>query len=356
MRGALEEVLPDATLLIHPVSDGGEGLVEVVVAALGGQVVQAEVRGPLPGQRVEASYGLSGDASAAIIEMAQAAGLPLVPPALRDPKVTTTVGVGDLIRAALERGVSSILVGIGGSATNDGGAGMAEALGVRLLDAGGELLVRGGGALRKLHMIDLSGRDRRLERVSVAVACDALNPLLGPSGASRVYGPQKGATPADVELLEGSLSRLADVVHATMGMDIRDLPGGGAAGGLGAGLVAFCNGRLSRGIDLVLDMTGFDQQLQSADLVITGEGKIDQQMRFGKALSGVLERAVRMRKPVAAVVGTVEGSKDRFQGPEGFVEILSLVDETTGQEEAMARASHHLRNRTREIVRRLGLV
>ncbi|MGB5872575.1 MAG: glycerate kinase [Bacteroidota bacterium] len=356
MRAGVEEALPDATILVHPVSDGGEGLVEVVVAALGGEVLQLEVSGPLPGQIVEASFGLSGDGTAAIIEMAQAAGLHLVPPGLRDPKVTSTVGVGDLIRAALERGVSSILVGIGGSATNDGGAGMAEALGIRLLDGKGTTLPRGGAALEKLGRIDFSGRDRRLEDVSVTVACDAQNPLLGPSGASRVYGPQKGATPADVELLERSLSRLAEVVHSTMGLDLGTIPGGGAAGGLGAGLIAFCNARLRKGIDVVLDMTGFDALLQTADLVITGEGKIDAQLRFGKALSGVLDRAVRMQKPVAAVVGSIEGPKDRFLGSEGFKEIFSLVDETTSQEEAMASPARYLQNRTREMLKRLGLV
>jgi len=356
MKAGVEEALPDATVLVHPVSDGGEGLVAVVAAALGGKVVRLEVNGPPPGQSVEASFGLSGDGATAIIEMAQAAGLPLVPPGSRDPKVTSTVGVGDLIRAALERGVSSILVGIGGSATNDGGAGMAEALGIRLLDREGMSLPRGGAGLERLDRIDFSGRDKRLENVSVTVACDAQNPLLGPSGASRVYGPQKGATPADVELLERSLTRLAEVVHSTLGRDLASIPGGGAAGGLGAGLVAFCNARLRKGIDVVLDMTGFDARLKTADLVITGEGKIDAQLRFGKALSGVLARAARMGKPVAAVVGSIEGPKERFLGPEGFEEILSLVDETTSQEDAMATPTRYLHDRTRELLKRLGLV
>jgi glycerate kinase len=356
MREGVEQVLPDATILVHPVSDGGEGLAEVVVGALGGELVWREVSGPLPGQRVVASFGLSGDGTAAVIEMAQAAGLPLVPPALRDPKVTSTFGVGELIRASLEMNVSSILVGIGGSATNDGGAGMAEALGIRLLDVQGEPLPRGGAALEMLERIDLSGRDSRLEGVSLEVACDAQNPLLGPSGASRTYGPQKGATPTDVELLERSLSRLAEVVQQTIGVDLRLIPGGGAAGGLGAGLVAFCNARLKKGIDLVLEMTGFDAGLRSADLVITGEGKIDAQVRFGKALSGILDRATRMGKPVAAVVGSIEGPREVFVGPSGFSEIVSLVDEKTSQEEAMAGAADCLRKRTGELLNSLGLV
>jgi glycerate 2-kinase len=352
MEEGVLQVLPDARILKHPVSDGGEGLVGVVTSALGGCMVTTNVSGPLPGQRVDARWGLSSDGSFAIIEMAEAAGLMLVPADRRDPKITTTYGVGELIRAALDAGVSSILIGIGGSATNDGGAGMAEALGVRFVDAAGQPLDRGGAALLNIAAIDAQGKDARIDNVEVLVACDVQNTLCGIQGASAVYGPQKGARLSDVALLDKALLRFGKAVHASLGVDVLDVPGGGAAGGLGAGLVAFCGATLKRGIDLVLQVTGFDDHLQGADLVLTGEGRIDRQVRFGKAISGVVEQANRNNIPVAAVVGSIEGSRETFLN-DGFLNDLEpLVDAHTSTEEAMRNARTLVVERTKLLIQR----
>ena len=352
MEEGVLQLLPDAHIVKHPVSDGGEGLVGVVTSALGGCIVTTNVSGTLPGQRVDARWGLSSDGSFAIIEMAEAAGLTLVPPDRRDPKITTTYGVGELIRAALDAGVSSIVIGIGGSATNDGGAGMAEALGVRFLDACGNPLARGGAALLDIAAIDAQGKDARIDSVEVLVACDVQNTLCGIQGASAVYGPQKGARLSDVSLLDKALLRFGTSVHASLGVDVLDVAGGGAAGGLGAGFVAFCGATLKRGIDLVLQLTGFDDHLQGADLVITGEGRIDRQVRFGKAISGIVEQAKRRNIPVVAVVGSIEGSRESFLN-DGFLNDLEpLVDVHTSSEEAMRNAQTLIVERTKLLIQR----
>ena len=352
MEEGVLQLLPDAHIVKHPVSDGGEGLVGVVTSALGGCIVTTNVSGTLPGQRVDARWGLSSDGSFAIIEMAEAAGLTLVPPDRRDPKITTTYGVGELIRAALDAGVSSIVIGIGGSATNDGGAGMAEALGVRFLDACGNPLARGGAALLDIAAIDAQGKDARIDSVEVLVACDVQNTLCGIQGASAVYGPQKGARLSDVSLLDKALLRFGTSVHASLGVDVLNVAGGGAAGGLGAGLVAFCGATLKRGIDLVLQITGFDDHLQGADLVITGEGRIDRQVRFGKAISGIVEQAKRRNIPVAAVVGSIEGSRESFLNDGFLSDLESLVDVHTSSEEAMRNAQTLIVERTKLLIQR----
>jgi glycerate kinase len=350
-RGVLQ-VLPDAHIIKHPVSDGGEGLVSVVTPALGGCIVTTNVSGPLPGQRIDARWGLSSDGSVAIIEMAEAAGLTLVPVDRRDPKITTTYGVGELIRAALDAGVSSILIGIGGSATNDGGSGMAEALGIRFIDASGKPLGPGGAALVDIVSINDQGKDARINNVEVLVACDVQNTLCGIQGASAVYGPQKGARLSDISLLDKALLRFGKAIQTSLGIDVFDLPGGGAAGGLGAGLVAFCGATLKRGIDLVLQVTGFDDHVQGADLVVTGEGRIDRQVRFGKALSGVVGQAKRHNVPVVAVVGSIEGSREDFLS-DGFLNDLeSLIDVHTSSEEAMRNAQTLIAQRTKLLIQR----
>jgi len=349
----VSEVLPGCTVVCLPVSDGGEGLVDVLASAFRGEFVRSRVSGPLPGQQVEARWGIGAEGKIAIIEMAEAAGLLLVPPDRRDPKRTTTFGVGELLVSALDRGVDSIIIGIGGSATNDGGAGMAEALGVRFLDAAGMPLERGGAALLGLTSIDVRGLDKRLKRVNIEVACDVNNPLVGPNGASAVFGPQKGGTPADVELLERALDRYREVLAGSLGIDVQAIPGSGAAGGLGAGLAAFCHARLKRGIDIVLDATGFDEQMGNADLVITGEGRIDMQTRYGKTIAGVMERARRYGKPVIAVVGSVEGEMDSYIGGEGMLDMISLVNDSTSVQQAISSAGDLVRRRTKEILLRL---
>ncbi len=348
------DAAPEIQAILHPVSDGGEGLVEVLAGALGADLIRTQVSGPLPGQRVEATWAMSGGQRTAIIEMASAAGLMLVSERRRDPKITTTYGVGELIREALNRGAASIIIGIGGSATNDGGAGMAEALGVRFLDQQGIEIPRGGAALRSLARIDLSALDRRLEETTITVACDVENPLTGAHGASRVFGPQKGASPEDVRLLDEALAHYGRHVAEASARDVLHIPSAGAAGGLGAGLLAFCHADLKRGIDIVLDATGFDEHLAAADLVITGEGKIDAQTRFGKAPAGVLRRARAAGKPVAALTGIIEGDRKDFLRSDGFVDIIALVEGQTTPEEAMRHAGALVRKRTVELMRRLN--
>ncbi|TSA16448.1 glycerate kinase [bacterium] len=350
-RGVLQ-ALPDATVVRHPVSDGGEGLVSVVTPVLGGRMMTTSVSGPLPGQRVDARWGLSADGSVALIEMAEAAGLQLVPPDGRDPKITTTYGVGELIKAALDAAISSVIIGIGGSATNDGGAGMAQALGVRFFDSSGNPVGRGGAALLNVAGVDIGGKDPRLDSVEVLVACDVQNTLCGKQGASAVYGPQKGATPADVSLLDKALEQYGTMIHSEMGIDVLEIPGGGAAGGLGAGLVAFCAGTLMRGIDLVLRVTKFDERVRESDLVITGEGKIDRQTYYGKALSGVIERAHRFNVPVVAVVGRVEGERELFVNNESFADLETLVDSQTTEADAIRNAPLLLSEKTKLLLQR----
>ena len=352
MEAGVLQAAPDVSVIKHPISDGGEGLVNVVTPALGGRIVTTEVSGPLPGQRVNARWGLSADGSTAIIEMAEAAGLSLVPRDRRDPKITTTYGVGELIAAALDAEVTSIVIGIGGSSTNDGGAGMAEALGVRFLDSSGNPISRGGAALLNVVQIDCEKIHPRLANVEMLVASDVQNTLCGTQGASAVYGPQKGATLSDVSLLDRALDRYAAVLRSQVDIDVLTIAGGGAAGGLGAGLVAFCGGTLMRGIDLVLRVTKFDEQLQKSDLVITGEGTIDRQTFYGKALSGVLEHTHRLNVPVLASGGRVEGERESFVNDKSFVDLESLVDSQTSEAEAIRDASRLLSEKTKCLIQR----
>jgi glycerate kinase len=340
----VRDVLPTARILLHPVSDGGEGLVQILSPRLGGELVTTRVRGPLPGTLVDARWILCRERSLAVLEMAEAAGLLHVGPAERDPKVTTTRGVGELIGAALDAGVEEIIIGIGGSATNDGGVGMAEALGARFFDSAGLPLSPGGGALADLASLDLSGIDPRIRRVRLTIAGDVTNPLLGARGATAVYAPQKGAQAADLPLLEAGLARLAALVERATGIDIRTIPGSGAAGGLGGGLIAFCGASFTSGIDLVLDLTRFDEALTGADLVITGEGRLDAQSSSGKAVAGVVRRAERHRVPVIALAGTAEGVDV------SFLAVGTLVNDRTPISEAMRDAAGLLRKRSAELL------
>jgi glycerate 2-kinase len=350
----VQDVLPDVQVILHPVSDGGEGLVDILVPALEASSVLTDVSGPLPGSVVRARWGLSSDRSTAVMEMAQAAGLGLIPEDRRDPNVTTTYGVGELIRTALDCGARSILLGIGGSATNDGGAGMAQALGARFLDRAGRELAAGGAALQNLDTIDLSGLDPRLRATNITVACDVRNPLTGPTGASAVYGPQKGATPADVAVLDCALAHYRDKILNVCGVDVQAIPGSGAAGGLGAALVAFCGARLQSGIDVVLESTGFDHVLAGADLVITGEGRMDEQTLYGKALAGILEHAGKQRVPVAAIVGSLGAPREMLIGPKAFCAIEVLVSDTVTTADAIRKAPEHLRRAASCLVRLLS--
>ncbi len=350
----VQDVFPDAQVILHPVSDGGEGLVDVLVPALGGRFVTTDVCSPLADTIVPARWGLSRDGSMAVMEMAQAAGLGLVPEDRRDPKVTTTYGVGELIRAALECGARSLILGIGGSATNDGGAGMAQALGARFLDRSGDELAAGGAALQNLHAIDLSGLDSRLRATNTLVACDVRNPLTGPTGASAVYGPQKGATPADIAVLDRALEHYRQKIQDACGIDVQEIPGSGAAGGLGAALVAFCGAHLQSGIDVVLESTGFDRLLAGADIVITGEGRMDEQTLYGKALAGILQHAGKQRVPVAAIVGSLGAPREVLIGPKAFCAIEVLVSDRVTTTDAIRNAPEHLQRAASSLVRLLS--
>jgi len=333
VEAGIRRVLPGAEIVKVPMADGGEGTVQALVDATGGKLVTQEVTGPM-GERVEASFGLLGDGESGVIEMAAASGLPLVPPEKRNPLFTTTHGTGELILAALERGRRRLIVGIGGSATNDGGAGMAQALGAKLLDADGRDIGLGGGALAALDSIDVSGMTLLLAEARVQVACDVTNPLCGPEGASHVYGPQKGATPAMVAQLDANLAHYAELIRRDLGREVGEMPGAGAAGGLGAGLVAFCNAELKPGIELVIDAVKLEETMQRADLVITGEGKIDAQSAFGKTPMGVAELAQRLGVPVVAIGGTIgEGAEGLYEHGVGL--IMPIIDRPMTLEEAM---------------------
>jgi glycerate 2-kinase len=292
---------PNARIEEMPLADGGEGTVRALVSATGGGLRRSRVHDPL-GRDIDAEWGVLGDGVTAVVEMAAASGLPLLQPSERDARITSTRGTGELILAAAASGAHRIVIGIGGSATNDGGAGMARAFGYRFLDRAGNDLPEGGAALARLGRID-GQTDPRLVRPSIEVACDVRNPLLGPEGASAVYGPQKGATPGIVQELDAALTRYADVVEAFVGRSIRDVPGAGAAGGLGAGLLAFLDARLVSGADLVLRTVGFAERIAGVDLVVTGEGRVDYQSAYGKLTGAVTAAARRAGIPVMAVVG-----------------------------------------------------
>lgn len=318
-----------------PLADGGDGTLETLVSATNGTMHRERVRGPC-GQEVEAAWGrLGGERQdTAIIEMAEAAGIRLLSPEQYDPRVTTTYGVGQLMRAALRDGCRTLLIGIGGSATNDGGAGMAQALGAHLLDQKGDELPPGGAALAHLAHIDLT--DWHLgHAVQVLVACDVDNPLCGPAGASAVYGPQKGADSMAVQELDAALAHYADILEARTGRSVRTAPGAGAAGGLGAGLIAFCDAKVMSGTELALEITDFDHALEGCDLVVTGEGRLDGQTTRGKVVAGVVKRAKSRGVPVVALAGSVEAGTEAALRLEGLYAALSIVQSPLPTEQAM---------------------
>jgi len=333
---AIEEgiyrVFPDAEVEKIPIGDGGEGTVEAMVAASEGEIVTVAATGPL-GNKVEAHYGLL-DPGTAVIEMAAASGLVLVPVDKKDVKAATTYGTGELILHALDQGVEEIILAIGGSATNDGGTGMAAALGYKFLDKDGKVLPPGGGALGSLAKIDTENVDPRVAKTTFRVACDVNNPLTGPHGASAVYGPQKGAAPEDVKLLDAALGNLASVVESQMGVKADLEPGAGAAGGLGYGLMVFCGATLETGIDLVLDAVNFEERLEGIDLVITGEGKLDGQTAYGKVPVGVSRRAKKQGIPVLAIAGDVDDDIEAVYD-NGIESVMSTVKRAMTLEEAM---------------------
>lgn len=333
-------------------ADGGAGTVSALVKATGGSFVECEVSGPL-GVPTTARFGLPTDETVAVIEMSAASGLHLVPTDRRDPMVTSTRGTGELIKAALDRGARDIIVGIGDSATVDGGAGMAQALGAKLIGRGGKQIGPGGGGLAHLESISLEGLDPRLMDTCIRVACDVDNPLLGPDGAARVYGPQKGAKPGDLAALEANLSRLAEIVKRDLGADVTDLPGGGAAGGLGAGLVAFLGAVLCPAAEIVIDAVDLREHLKGADLVLTGEGKLDAQTARGKVVAGVAHEASFAGVPVVALVGAVgDGAEDVLS--RGLTSYVCITDDSMSLDEAFARCEELIERAAERVVRETG--
>ena len=304
MARGIRQVFPEAQVVEVPVADGGEGTVEALVAAHRGELASLRVEGPL-GDPVEAAFGLIEGGRTAVVELAASSGLPLLEPGRRDPRRTSTFGFGELLQEARSRGARRIIAGIGGSATNDGGAGMAQALGYRLLDEEERDLPRGGAALLRLARIDASGVDSAWKQVEVQVACDVTNPLTGPEGATRVYGPQKGATEEMMDELDRALGRLASIVEKDLGVAVADIPGAGAAGGAGAGLVAFLGAQLTRGAPLIVEAAGFDAALEGAVAVFTGEGRIDGQTAYGKGPMEVANRARSVNVPAVILAGSL---------------------------------------------------
>ncbi|QII86668.1 glycerate kinase [Bordetella hinzii] len=338
---------PGAHTVLVPMADGGEGTVDAVLAAAGGQARQACVRDAL-GRPIQASWGWL-DHATAVIEMASAAGLEGIAPAERDALAADTHGVGELILAALDSGARKLILGLGGSATTDGGTGMLRALGARFLDASGQALAPGGGALRELARIDLDGLDPRLAGLEVEVACDVDNPLCGPQGAAHVFGPQKGATPAQVEQLDAALSRLADVAHHALGQDHRHAAGAGAAGGLGFAAHAFLRGRFRPGVALVAELGGLAQALQGATLAFTGEGRMDAQTLRGKTPAGVARLAREAGVPVVALAGSLGEGYEALHAA-GITAAFSLVPGPHGLDQALAHADDYLAARARDIM------
>jgi glycerate kinase len=323
MADGFADVFPQAEIKQIPIADGGEGTAEALVAATGGRLQYETVMGPL-GDPVMAGWGVLGDGQTAVVEMAAASGLTLVPQERRDPRLTTTYGTGQLIKAALDQGFSRIIIGLGGSATNDGGAGMARALGVQFFDAAGNTLPDGGAALINLARIDISGLDPRLTAATIIVASDVVNPLCGPTGASAVFGPQKGATPAMVAELDAALANYEAVAGAATGKRIADYPGAGAAGGLGAGLLLFTPAQFQPGIDVVLAAADFAELAATADLVITGEGCTDYQTAYGKAPVGVAKAAKQFGVPVVCLSGSL-GNSAAAVYEQGIDSLMSIV-------------------------------
>jgi glycerate kinase len=346
----IQKILPDAVCILVPMADGGEGTVESVIDATQGKRIELQVMDPLM-REISSYYGITGDGTAAVIEMAAASGIELLKASERDPWISTTYGTGQLIMDALDRGVKKILLGIGGSATNDGGAGMAQALGVEFIGKFGVINVRGGGGLAEVETIRLDGLDPRLTEVEIIVACDVNNPLTGPKGASAVYGPQKGADGDMVERLDGNLVHFSRLIRDQLGIEVAEVPGAGAAGGLGAGLMAFLNARLVRGFEMIAGLVGLEENIREADLVITGEGRMDAQTRFGKTPFGVAQMAQEAKKPVIGIAGTLDEDAGILY-EHGF-DLLMPIQERPGDLETSLKEGEKLLERSGERIARL---
>lgn len=345
----IKRIFPQAVINCIPIADGGEGTVEAMVTATGGAIVQTPSFDAI-NRSIESFFGVLGDGKTAVIEMAAASGIELLAPAERNPLITSTFGTGMLIKAALDAGYTQLIVGIGGSATNDGGAGMAQALGFGLFDREGFSLKPGGGALADLHSIDNSKIHPLLHKAKITIASDVRNPLTGPSGATYTYGPQKGASPEILETLERNMVHFSQLLQEQMGINLSDIPGAGAAGGLGAGLMAFCRAEMASGFELVSELTHLEDHIREASLVFTAEGKIDAQTAYGKTVSGVANLAKRYKVPVIALAGRVDGGLNELY-EQGISAVFAIANQPMSQEESIARASELLADRAEQIMR-----
>ena len=354
MQHGIEKVFTDATFIHVPMADGGEGTVDALVAALAGKQIFCEVTGPLPTQKVQTYFGLLDDAQTAVIEMAKANGIHLLEKSQRNPLLTTTLGTGEMIKVALDHGVTKIIIGLGGSVTNDAGAGMAQALGAKFYDIDGGEVAVGGGQLKQIHQIDLSALDARLKQVEIMIASDVNNPLCGEQGASSVFGAQKGATPDMVKQLDQNLSHFADLVEQQCGLDLRNVAGAGAAGGLAFALMAFAGAKIRSGVELMIEQTQLAEKIAQADYVFTGEGGIDFQTKFGKTPFGVAQVAKRLNKPVIACAGYVgEGIEELYA--EGFTAIFGIMDGACDLQTALDNAVKNLQRTCLNVARILAL-
>ena len=345
----IKNIYPKAKIIKVPMADGGEGTTKTLVDATDGEIIYKKVTGPL-GEEVKAYFGILGNKKTAVIEMASASGFDLIPYKKANPYKTTTYGTGELIKAALNEKVNEIIIGIGGSATNDGGVGMAQALGVKFIDSKGKEIEFGGYHLDKIEMIDTSNLDPRINDVNIEVACDVDNPLYGKNGAAYVYAPQKGANDNMVEQLDKNLRHLSKIVKKELNKDIQSIPGGGAAGGLGAGLVAFLDAELKSGVDLIMKANNLMDKMKDVDLVITGEGKIDKQTINGKTPMGVLKTAQKLDIPVIAVCGIL-GEGYEYFSKEDLLSIFSIINEETNINKIMENTPELLRFLVEEVMK-----
>ncbi len=342
----MKSVFPEADYIQIPVADGGEGTVKTLVNITGGKIIPAKVSGPM-GRSVDAYYGILGDQQTAVIEMAVASGITMVKKEERNPLYTTTYGTGELIRHALDQGIRKMMIGLGGSGTNDGGTGMAQALGIQFFDKKDQLIQdkMNGYLMGQVQRINMSSLHPKIKGCEVMVACDVDNLFSGPNGAARIYAPQKGADPEVVRILDDHLNRLAFIIKRDLGISINQLAGAGAAGGLGGGLVAFLNAKLQRGIEIILKHINFENTIRDADLIITGEGKIDETTLRGKTPLGIARMASRCNIPVIAIAGEVALTSDQIYN-EGVDLLLSITNGPISETSAMAHAP--------ELVRRCG--
>ncbi len=353
ISAGIKKVDPEAEMVCIPVADGGEGTVEAIVSATNGKIKETPSVDAL-NRPIRSFYGILGDGKTAVIEMAAASGIELITPEERNPLITSTYGTGLLLKAAMDDGFKNIILAIGGSATNDGGAGMAQALGFDLQDKNGEPIGLGGGSLADLYSIDSSHVHPLLSTVKITIACDVRNPLLGTSGATFVYGPQKGATPPMLDILEENMAHFATILQQKFGTNFAEIPGSGAAGGLGAGLLAFCKAQLISGFDLINQLTRLEDQISRADLVFTAEGRIDSQTAFGKTISGVAQLGKKYQVPVIALAGKIEDDLTRLYS-QGITAVFAIGDRPMSLDESKERAAELLAGTVEQLMRILSV-